>query len=99
VQCLTQTYKVVLNDSRRLKTYSAFTFFHRFHTNLTSNLAVKHSTVSRLLSTQDVTTYWARFREVFSPQREKLWDGLLIGLQRYHHILESMSQRILLLQG
>ncbi|KDR12480.1 dynein regulatory complex protein 1 isoform X2 [Zootermopsis nevadensis] len=59
---------------------------HSLHTNLKS---VKHSTVSRLLSTQDVTAFWTRFRKIFSQQREKLWDGLLIGLQMYHRILED----------
>ncbi|XP_069705691.1 dynein regulatory complex protein 1 isoform X2 [Periplaneta americana] len=62
---------------------------HRAHKTLTSSLTVKPSTMSRLLSPQDITAYWTRFREIFSPQQEKLWDGLLFGLQRYHRILED----------
>ncbi|PSN49554.1 hypothetical protein C0J52_04984 [Blattella germanica] len=45
--------------------------------------------MSRLINVQDVKSYWARFREIFTPQREKLWDGLLLGLQKYHPILED----------
>jgi 3-hydroxy-3-methylglutaryl CoA synthase len=56
------------------------------------------STVSRIISTEDITTFWKRFREIFSPQQEKLWDGLLTGLQRYHRVLEGMTRNIFLLQ-
>jgi hypothetical protein len=72
------------------KKYSFLMCFCRPLTNLTSSFSVKHSILCRLISTQDVTTFWTKFREIFSPQREKLWDGLLIGLQRYHRILEGM---------
>jgi hypothetical protein len=81
-------FYVILKDMRFIQ---CFVCFCSFLTNLTSNLSVKRSTVSRLLSTQDVTAFWTRFREIFSPQEEKLWDGLLIGLQMYHRILEGMS--------
>jgi hypothetical protein len=47
---------------------------------------------------EDVTTFWKRFREIFSPQQEKLWDGLLTGLQRYHRVLEGMTRNIFLIQ-
>jgi hypothetical protein len=59
---------------------------------------MKHSTVSRIISTEDVTTFWQRFREIFSPQQEKLWDGLLTGLQRYHRVLEGTTGNIFLIQ-
>ncbi|PNF14348.1 hypothetical protein B7P43_G05569 [Cryptotermes secundus] len=62
---------------------------YRHLTNLTSSFSAKHSTLCRLISTQDVANFWTKFREIFSPEREKLWDGLLIGLQRYHCILED----------
>jgi hypothetical protein len=47
--------------------------------------------VSRIISAEDVTTMWKMFREIFSSQQEKLWDGLLTGLQRYHNVLEGMT--------
>jgi hypothetical protein len=47
---------------------------------------------------EDVTTFWKKFREIFSPQQEKVWDGLLTGLQRYHRVLEGMSGNIFLIQ-
>jgi hypothetical protein len=59
---------------------------------------MKHSTVSRIISMEDVTTFWKRFREIFSPQQEKLWDGLLTGLQRYHRVLEGIIGNIFLIQ-
>jgi hypothetical protein len=63
-----------------------------------SNLPTKHSTVSRIIPTEDVTTFWKRFHEIFSPQQEKLWDGLLTGLQRYHRVLEGTARNIFLIQ-
>lgn len=71
--------------------------FFRPHRNLMSSLSMKHSTVSRIIPTEDVTTFWKRFREIFSPQQEKLWDGLLTGLQRYHRVLEGMTGNIFLI--
>jgi len=64
--------------------------FFRPHRKFMSSLSMKHSTVSRIITTEDVTTFWKRFHEIFSPQQEKLWDGLLTGLQRYHRVLEGM---------
>ena len=72
--------------------------FFRPHRNLMSSLSMKHSTVSRIISTEDITTFWKRFREIFSPQQEKLWDSLLTGLQRYHRVLEGMTGNIFLIQ-
>jgi hypothetical protein len=59
---------------------------------------MKHSKVSHIISMEDVTTFWKIFHEIFSPQQEKLWDGLLIGLQRYHRVLEGMTGNNLLIQ-
>lgn len=46
-------------------------------------------TISRNLTVEDVTKFWKRYREVFPAKKEKLWDGLLIGLQKYHAILKE----------
>jgi len=72
--------------------------FFRPHRTLLSSSSMKHSTVSRIISMEDVTTFWKRFREIFSPQQEKLWDGLLTGLQRYHRVLEGTTRNIFLIQ-
>ncbi|XP_066991987.2 dynein regulatory complex protein 1 [Anabrus simplex] len=59
------------------------------HINMSSRLSQKRSTVSRLLTVEDVKAYWERFRKIFSPQREKVWDSFMLGLQKYHSILEE----------
>uniref|UniRef100_A0A1B6E7F5 Dynein regulatory complex protein 1 n=1 Tax=Clastoptera arizonana TaxID=38151 RepID=A0A1B6E7F5_9HEMI len=46
-------------------------------------------TVSRLLNDKDVEQYWNKFRQMFSAEKEKLWDSLLIGLSKYHSILQE----------
>ncbi|XP_020710437.2 dynein regulatory complex protein 1 [Athalia rosae] len=46
-------------------------------------------TVSRNLAVEDVTEFWKRYREIFSTKKEKLWDGLLIGLRKYHEVLKE----------
>lgn len=90
---LTKSYKFVLQNSSSFYASSIGMFF-KSHRNLMSSLSNKHSTVSRIISTEDVTTFWKRFHEIFSPQQEKLWDGLLIGLQRYHRVLEGIARNI-----
>lgn len=47
------------------------------------------STISRNISTEDVTKFWARYREIFNEKRERLWDALLVGLNKYHEILKE----------
>ena len=56
-----------------------------FHDKLLNN----NVTLSRSLTTEDITNYWKRYREIFSTKKEKLWDGLLIGLHKYHDILKE----------
>lgn len=52
--------------------------------------------MSRLLKNNDVKLYWDRFREIFSPEKEKLWDCLMIGLPKYHSILQGKLLNIFL---
>lgn len=54
-----------------------------------SKLSHQELTVSRNLSVKDVTEFWQRYRDIFSPKKEKLWDGLLIGLHKYHEVLKE----------
>ncbi|GLH09093.1 Dynein regulatory complex protein 1 homolog [Gryllus bimaculatus] len=56
---------------------------------LSDRLAKERRTVSRSLKTEDVTAYWTRFTQIFSPEKEKLWDALLIGLHKYLEILQA----------
>lgn len=56
---------------------------------MTSRLSHKRSTVSRLILGDEVKIFWERFKVIFSPNREALWDGLMIGLQKYHEILKG----------
>lgn len=52
-------------------------------------LTKAHVTLSRSLTNEDVTNYWKRYRDIFSKKKETLWDGLLIGLHKYHDILKE----------
>ncbi|KAB0793354.1 hypothetical protein PPYR_12974 [Photinus pyralis] len=59
---------------------------------MSSRLSRKRSTISRLMSEEDIKTYWERYRTMFSLEREEIWDALLIGLQKYHEILKGKEQ-------
>ncbi|XP_049772051.1 dynein regulatory complex protein 1 [Schistocerca cancellata] len=59
------------------------------YVNLESRLSRKRDTVSRLLSTDDVTAYWKKFENIFSPKAIQLWDCLYTGLQKYHCVLRE----------
>lgn len=54
-----------------------------------AKLSHQELTVSRNLSVEDVTEFWKRYRDIFSTKKEKLWDGLLIGLHKYHEVLKE----------
>ncbi|XP_057325450.1 dynein regulatory complex protein 1 isoform X2 [Microplitis mediator] len=45
--------------------------------------------LSRSISEKDIIEYWRRYRDIFSTDKEKLWDALMIGLQKYHDILKD----------
>ncbi|XP_011299599.1 dynein regulatory complex protein 1 [Fopius arisanus] len=49
-------------------------------------------TLSRSITAEDMTEYWRRYREIFSRNKEKLWDALMIGLHKYHEILKDRQK-------
>lgn len=51
-------------------------------------LTEKKTIVSRNITVQDMTDFWKRYNDIF-PKKERLWDGLLIGLKKYHEILKE----------
>lgn len=51
-------------------------------------LTEKKTVVSRNITVQDMTDFWKRYNDIF-PKKERLWDGLLIGLKKYHEILKE----------
>ncbi|XP_077264653.1 dynein regulatory complex protein 1 [Temnothorax americanus] len=52
-------------------------------------LTEKKTVVSRNMTIQDVTDFWKRYSEIFPAKKERLWDGLLIGLKKYYEILKE----------
>ncbi|CAG2064590.1 unnamed protein product, partial [Timema podura] len=77
---------------KALKDFAAKFYETRFGISLASSLDRKHSTVSRLLTDEDVIMYWSRFLELFDTRHEKLWDGLYLGLKQYQEVLEGTVQ-------
>ncbi|XP_014480631.1 PREDICTED: dynein regulatory complex protein 1 [Dinoponera quadriceps] len=55
-------------------------------------LIAKKAIVSRNMTIADVTNFWKRYSEIFSVKKERLWDGLLVGLRKYHEILKERYQ-------
>lgn len=49
-------------------------------------------TVSRNITDEDITAFWERYRYIFSEDRERLWDNLLVGLKKYYEVLKERSQ-------
>lgn len=40
------------------------------------------------------TEYWEALAHVIPDGKLKLWDALIVGLQRYHHILDQRAKLI-----
>ncbi|XP_025154296.1 dynein regulatory complex protein 1 [Harpegnathos saltator] len=55
-------------------------------------LIAKTAIVSRSMTCEDVKNFWARYTEIFPIKKERLWDGLLVGLKKYHEILKERHQ-------
>lgn len=55
-------------------------------------LTEKKTVVSRNMTIQDITNFWKRYSEIFPAKKERLWDGLLIGLKKYHKVLKERHQ-------
>jgi len=52
-------------------------------------LTEKKMVVSRNMTIEDISDFWNRYNEIFPAKKERLWDGLLIGLKKYHEILKE----------
>lgn len=48
------------------------------------------NTISRLISADDITLFWKRYRQIFTSDREKLWASLEHGLKIY---LKNLKKR------
>ncbi|XP_026295650.1 dynein regulatory complex protein 1 isoform X2 [Apis mellifera] len=46
-------------------------------------------TVSRNITERDIIDFWERYRNIFSKDKEKLWDNLLVGLKQYYEVLKE----------
>lgn len=66
--------------------------FNRAPAGMGVRLAKERCTISRLLTKEDVEGYWQRFKQVFPPEEEKVWDALFVGLTKYHAILQGKGQ-------
>ncbi|KAF5270689.1 hypothetical protein FQA39_LY01427 [Lamprigera yunnana] len=70
-------------------------FFTKFYVvkdsviTMTTRLSQKRNTISRLMTEEDVKSYWGRYKEMFPSKKEEVWDALYIGLQKYHDILKD----------
>ncbi|XP_076675333.1 dynein regulatory complex protein 1 [Andrena cerasifolii] len=46
-------------------------------------------TVSRNITEKDIIQFWQQYRNIFSEDRERLWDNLLLGLKKYYEVLRE----------
>lgn len=44
------------------------------------------STISRQMKSNDVQRFWHCYEEIFTTQKERLWNSLENGLTRYLHV-------------
>ncbi|CAK9823003.1 Dynein regulatory complex protein 1 [Anthophora retusa] len=49
-------------------------------------------TVSRSITEKDITEFWQRYQNIFSEDKQRLWENLLVGLKKYHKILKERHQ-------
>ncbi|CAL7946984.1 unnamed protein product [Xylocopa violacea] len=49
-------------------------------------------TVSRNITNEDIIEFWQRYRNIFSEDRERLWDNLLVGLKKYYEVLKERHE-------
>ncbi|XP_059052716.1 dynein regulatory complex protein 1 [Achroia grisella] len=50
------------------------------------------STPSRKLTTEEITQYWAQWKNIFPFEKDRFWDGLLTGLNNYLPILQERER-------
>ncbi|XP_076626610.1 dynein regulatory complex protein 1 [Colletes latitarsis] len=49
-------------------------------------------TVSRNITDKDITEFWQRYKSIFSADKERLWDNLLVGLKKYYEMLKKRHE-------
>ncbi|XP_046831239.1 dynein regulatory complex protein 1 [Vespa crabro] len=59
---------------------------------LKERLSMRKVTISRSLTVEDIKEFWKRYRDLFPPSKESLWDGLLVGLKRYYETLKERQR-------
>lgn len=47
------------------------------------------STPSRKLTADEIEQYWLQWKNIFPPEKDRFWDGLLTGLNNYLPILQG----------
>lgn len=49
------------------------------------------SSPSRKLKKEEIEQYWAQWRDLVPPEKDRFWDGMLSGLNNYLGILQGMK--------
>uniref|UniRef100_A0A2A4JWG6 Dynein regulatory complex protein 1 n=1 Tax=Heliothis virescens TaxID=7102 RepID=A0A2A4JWG6_HELVI len=49
-------------------------------------------TPSRKLTAEEISNYWSQWKNVFPPEKDKFWDGVLTGLNNYLCILQERER-------
>ncbi|XP_071451560.1 dynein regulatory complex protein 1 isoform X2 [Hetaerina americana] len=49
---------------------------------------------SRQMSKETIENYWSQFTKVFPKNKEKLWDALSVGLQKYYLLLQDRHKLV-----
>ncbi|XP_050347697.1 dynein regulatory complex protein 1 homolog [Nymphalis io] len=47
---------------------------------------------SRKLNVEEIEQYWSQWKNLFSPEKDRFWDGLLSGLNNYLTILQERER-------
>lgn len=53
------------------------------------------TTPSRRLTPDEIEQYWSQCKNVFSPDKDRFWEGLLAGLNSYLPILQGKKYFII----
>lgn len=61
-------------------------------TSMAARLVCERSTVSRMIDGDDVQLFWQRYRDVFTVERQRLWESLESGLKEYLRVLQRREQ-------
>ncbi|GJQ83629.1 hypothetical protein Trydic_g14342 [Trypoxylus dichotomus] len=56
---------------------------------LAARLSQKHTTISRMMVDTEMRMFWDRYRNIFNDGKQRLWDGLLFGLEKYYSLLKD----------